>query len=84
MMIATAHLRHRRVGLDALVVQMVDPGFTTRYCRVPSTLERSGHVSPSMLAIQSARSRYVRRWRRHARRCPQCAATFRYLGLSLR
>ena len=72
--------KHRRVGLDALVERMVDPGFTIRFRRVPAMRERGGHVSPSMLAMQPRRSRYVRTWSRHARRCPECAAVFRYLG----
>lgn len=84
MMIATRPLGTRRVGLDALVAQMADPVFSHRYRRRPVLLERGGHVSPSMLAMQTPRSRYVRSWRRHARRCADCAAVFRYLGLSLR
>ena len=84
MMIAAAHPSHRRVGLDALVAQVVDPGFAIRYCRVPTLRERGGHVSPSLLAMQPLRSRYVRTWRRHARRCSECAAVFRYLGFPLR
>jgi len=73
----------RRVSLDALVAQMTDPGFVTRYCRVPSLRERSGHVSPAILAHEPPRSRYVTRWRRHARRCPSCASAYRYFGLSV-
>jgi len=84
MMIATAHLGHRRVGLDALVGQMTDAGFAIRYGRVPAMRERGGHVSPSMLAMQPLRSRYVRTWRRHARRCSECATVFRYLGFPIR
>ncbi|MGD8438966.1 MAG: hypothetical protein PVG53_00410 [Holophagae bacterium] len=82
-MIAAADSGHRRIGLDALVAQMTNPGFTMRYRRAPVLRERSGHVSPAMLALQSPRSRYVRSWRRHARRCADCAAVFRYLGLKL-
>lgn len=84
MMIAATNLGHRRVGLDALVGQMADPGFGFRYRRVPLMRERGGHVSPSMLAMQPLRSRYVRTWRRHARRCSECAAIFRYLGFPIR
>jgi hypothetical protein len=84
MMIATADLGHRRVGLDALVGQMANPGFTMRYRRVPLMRERGGHVSPSLLAMQPLRSRYVRTWRRHACHCSECAAVFRYLGFSVR
>lgn len=79
-MIAAADHGPRRVGLDALVERMADPGFTIRFRRVPAMRERGGHVSPSMLAMQPRRSRYVRTWQRHARRCPECAAIFRYLG----
>ena len=82
-MIAAADTGHRRVGLDALVERMVEPGFTIRFRRVPNLRERSGHVSPSMLAMQPRRSRYVRTWSRHARRCAECAAVFRYLGFPL-
>jgi len=84
MMIAAEGFGHRRVGLDALVAQMVEPEFTMRYRRVPAMRERGGHVSPSMLAMQPFRSRYVRTWRRHARRCSECASIFRYLGFPLR
>jgi hypothetical protein len=82
-MIAAADSSHRRIGLDALVAQMGTPGFAVRYGRVPALTERSGHVSPAMLALQSPRSRYVRTWRRHAQRCVECAAVFRYLGLKV-
>ena len=68
-MIAAASPGHGRVGLDALVAQMADSGFATRFRRVPTMQERGGHVSPSMLAMQPLKSRYVRTWRRHARRC---------------
>jgi hypothetical protein len=37
-----------------------------------------------MLGMASARSSYVRRWRRHARNCASCSQIFRYFGLSLR
>jgi hypothetical protein len=74
----------RRLGLDALVEKSADTDFVVRHRRIPVMRERSGHASPAMLAIQPPRSRYVRKWRRHARRCPECAAVFRYLGLSLR
>lgn len=83
MMIAAVSPGHRRIGLDALVVQMVNPGFAIRYGRVPVMQERGGHVSPSMLAMQPLRSRYVRSWRRHARRCSACASVFRYLGFPI-
>jgi hypothetical protein len=83
-MIAAADPGQRRVGLDALVARIVDPGFTIRFRRVPEMRERGGHVSPSMLAMQPRRSRYVRTWSRHARKCPECAAVFRYLGFPLK
>lgn len=84
MMIAAATPSHRRVGLDALVGQMADTTFTMRYRRVPMMRERGGHVSPSMLSMQGPRSRYVRTWRRHARRCSDCAAVFSYFGFPVR
>jgi hypothetical protein len=59
---------------------MKDPLFVMRYRRVPSGRETDDHVSPTILALSSPRSKYARRWRRHARRCPVCAAVFRYLG----
>ena len=83
-MTGTADRGERRLSLDALVEKSADTNFVVRHRRVPTLRERSGHVSPSMLAVQPPRSRYVRKWRRHARRCPECAAVFRYLGLSLR
>ena len=73
----------KRPGLDRLMAQVADPVFVLRHRRIPSRREQGGHVSPSLLALSGPRSRYVRSWRRHARRCPACAATFRYLGLSL-
>jgi len=80
---ATETASDRRRALDRLVAQMADPMFVFRHRRVPSGREQAGHASPSLLAMSGPRSRYVRSWRRHARRCPACAATFRYLGLSL-
>jgi hypothetical protein len=74
----------RRRTLDELMLRLRDPGFVSLYRRVPSARESSGHVSPSVLAHVPSKSRYVRRWRRHARRCPQCAEVFRFLGLSLK
>lgn len=72
-----------RKTLDALVAQLADPLFVMRHRREPSSRERGGHVSPAILAVSSPRSRYVRQWRRHARRCPECGNTFRYLGLAV-
>ena len=72
-----------RENLDRLVTQMAKPGFVYRFRRAPRMTESSSHVSPAMLSMESPRSRYVRKWRRHARLCPTCAETFRYFGLSL-
>jgi hypothetical protein len=69
------------MGLDKIVPRMAEPYFVTRYRRLPSLRETSGHVSLSVLSVSPPRSTYVRRWRRHARRCPSCAAVFRYMGL---
>jgi hypothetical protein len=73
--------RGDRESLDKLVAHMAEPGFATRFRRVPSGAERPGHVSPTILAASSRRSKYVRRWRRHAKRCTDCANVFRYFGL---
>jgi len=81
---AHCHETHRRLPLDQLVPRMADPGFVMLHRRrPPSDVERPGHVSPSVLAMSPPRSKYVHRWRRHARRCPSCAAVFRYLGLRI-
>jgi hypothetical protein len=82
-MMMGAQAWRRRKALDRLVPRMVEPEFVVCHRRVPSMRETSGHVSPAMLALAPPRSRYVRRWRRHARRCPGCAATFRFMGLPL-
>ena len=55
-MIAAIDSCRSRVGLDALVAGMQDPGFAIRFRRVPMMRERPGHVSPSMLAMQPRRS----------------------------
>ena len=73
-----------RQSLDRLVKQMARPGFVYRFSRAPKMSDTSGHVNPAMLSLESPRSRYVRKWRRHARTCPICAETFRYFGLSLK
>lgn len=73
----------RRKRLDELVVLVLQPGFATILRRQPALRPSSGHADPSILAASSPRSRYVRRWRRHAQRCPTCAEAFRYLGLAL-
>lgn len=73
--------RRPRESLDQLVAHMAEPGFAVRFRRVPSEVERPGHVSPTILASSPRRSKYVKRWRRHAKRCTDCANVFRYLGL---
>jgi hypothetical protein len=75
--------RRARQSLDRLVAQMAKPGFVYRFSRAPKMSDTSGHVSPAMLSLESPRSRYVRKWRRHARHCATCAETFRYFGISL-
>jgi uncharacterized membrane protein len=75
--------RGARESLDRLVAHMAEPGFAIRFRRVPPSTERPGHVSPTILAASSRRSKYVRQWRRHARRCNDCANVFRYFGLSI-
>ena len=83
-MTAAVFVVGRRVGLDTLVSGMLDPCFIMRYRRVPRAPTTSGHVNPSLLQLMPARSRYVRRWRRHARRCHECAIIFRSLGLPIK
>lgn len=73
-----------RVGLDHLVRLMFEPCFVMSHRRIPPMVERAGHVSPTMLSLEPPRSRYVRRWRRHARNCSSCAAVFSHLGISLK
>jgi len=75
--------RGGRQALDEIMGRMAEPDFTVRHRRVPSIPETGAHVSPEMLALVPPRSRYVRRWRRHARHCLGCANVFRYYGLSL-
>ena len=79
----TAAASGGRQSLDRLVVQMANPVFVMRHRRVPSGRELGGHASPAILELSGPRSRYVRSWRRHARGCPICKVTFRYLGLSI-
>ena len=73
-----------RQSLDRLVAKLNEPGFRIRHQRVPDTGWSSGHVNIDELALAPPRSRFVRRWRRHARRCSVCAEVFRYLGIDLR
>jgi hypothetical protein len=71
----------RRCGLDELINRMGQPGFRARYALTPPFRESNGHVSPTILAASPPRSRYVSRWRRHARTCATCNEIFRYFGL---
>lgn len=73
-----------RQSLDRLMAKLKEPGFLIRHQRRPSTGNSSGHVNLDELAMVPPRSRFVRKWRRHARRCATCAEAFRYLGLSLK
>jgi len=75
--------RDGRKALDEIVADMAEPGFITRHHRPPSVPETGAHVNADMLAVVAPRSRYVRRWRRHARHCLACANVFRYFGLPL-
>jgi hypothetical protein len=75
--------RTQRKGLDQLMGDLAKTDFSIRHRRVPEVPEGGGHVSPEVLAMVPPRSRYVRRWRRHARRCLHCANVFRYYGLKL-
>ncbi len=72
-----------RLGLDKFVAGMIDPRFVLYHRRVPRKPTGGGHVDPAVLSLSPPKSRYVRKWRRHARRCSACTDTFRYLGLSL-
>ena len=72
-----------RLGLDKLVAKMIDQRFVISHRRLPQRAAGGGHVDPAVLALSPPKSRYVRKWRRHARRCSTCADAFRYLGLSL-
>jgi hypothetical protein len=83
MVLASAAALPRR-SLDQLVSEMVQPGFVARHGRGLQAPHGGGHVDAAVLALSRAGSRYVRRWRRHARRCPGCRQVFRSLGLSLR
>jgi len=75
--------RGGRRALDEIMGRIVEPDFTVRHRRVPSIPETGAHVCPEMLALVPPKSRYVRRWRRHARHCLDCANVFRYYGLFL-
>ena len=75
--------RGGRKALDAIVERMAEPGFAADHPRAPLKRRTGAHVNPEMLALSSPRSRYVRRWRRHAKHCQDCRNVFRYLGLGL-
>ncbi|MFV2072939.1 MAG: hypothetical protein ACC742_09850 [Thermoanaerobaculales bacterium] len=82
-MCAAESNRDQRQALDKIVDQMGEPGFVIRHRRPPAARKTGAHVDPEVLALAPPRSRYVRRWRRHARHCLECANIFRYFGLSL-
>jgi hypothetical protein len=73
-----------RRNLDQLVTEMGEPGFVSRHGRGRAPSTGAGHVDATVLSLSPRQSRYVRRWRRHARRCLACRQIFRALGLSLR
>ncbi len=79
---STTWFEGRRWGLDRLVRMLAEPCFALRFRRRTPMAEVPGHVSPTALALESPRSRYVRRWRKHARTCPRCAEVFRHFGFS--
>ena len=72
-----------RKALDEIIARAAETDFVTRHRRVPPVSTTGAHVNPEILAIVPPRSRYVRRWRKHARRCLECANVYRYFGLSL-
>ena len=72
-----------RKALDEIIASAAETDFVTRHRRVPSVSTTGAHVNPEILAIVPPRSRYVRRWRKHARHCLECANVYRYFGLSL-
>ena len=75
--------RASRTALDDLVERMVEPGFAASHPRAPTKRPTGAHVNPEVLALSPPRSRYVRKWRRHARHCQECRNVFRYLGISV-
>lgn len=75
--------RDGRKALDDIIGRMAEPGFAGRHPRAPSKRRTGAHVNPEMLALSPPKSRYVRRWRKHARNCQDCSNVFRYLGISL-
>ena len=75
--------RPRRKSLDELMYLVQQPSFAHIYRRLPLMCEAPGHASLRLLELAPPKSRYVRRWRRHARHCPSCAELFHFLGISL-
>jgi hypothetical protein len=75
--------RGDRSTLDDIVGRLAEPGFAGLHPRAPSCKKSGAHVNPELLAVAPPRSRYVRRWRRHARHCQDCRNVFRYIGISL-
>jgi hypothetical protein len=71
----------RRLALDELVSRLLDPAFAVCFRRQPAVAELPGHVSPTVLAMCGNRSAYVKRWRRHARRCAHCRMVFGFYGI---
>jgi len=76
--------KQQRRSLDELMTLVQQPSFAYLHRRLPLMSEVPGHASLRLLELAPSKSQYVRRWRRHARRCPGCAELFRYLGLSLK
>ena len=72
-----------RKALDEIIARAAETDFVTRHRRVPPVSTTGAHVNAEILAIVPPRSRYVRRWRKHARHCLECANVYRYFGLSL-
>lgn len=75
--------RGGRSALDEIVGRLSEPGFAGLHPRAQSRATGSAHVNPELLAVSPPRSRYVRRWRRHAKHCQYCRNIFRYLGIGI-
>ena len=72
-----------RKALDEIIARAAETDFVTRHRRVPPVSTTGAHVNAEILAMLPPRSRYVHRWRKHARHCLACANVYRYFGLSL-
>jgi len=83
MLFSSVSGRHRRKSLDELFFLVQQPSFARLYRRLPTHCEVPGHASLRLLELAPPKSRYVRRWKRHARHCPGCAELFRFLGIPL-